>query len=76
MALISRIRQRNGLTQLRAQQVQPMIRPAMQPENHMRKPKEAKRKMLDFFSRGEQVANMAQGAIDGVKNTLGMGDKK
>ncbi|KAL3812397.1 hypothetical protein ACJIZ3_013665 [Penstemon smallii] len=25
---------------------------------------------------GEQVAHMAQGAIDGVKNTLGMGDKK
>ncbi|KAH6809159.1 hypothetical protein C2S51_026942 [Perilla frutescens var. frutescens] len=25
---------------------------------------------------GEQVANMAQGAIDGVKNTLGMGDQK
>ncbi|KAL3628059.1 hypothetical protein CASFOL_028161 [Castilleja foliolosa] len=25
---------------------------------------------------GEQVANMAQGAIDGVKNTLGMNDKK
>ncbi|KAL6548479.1 hypothetical protein OROGR_008900 [Orobanche gracilis] len=24
---------------------------------------------------GEQVAHMAQGAIDGVKNTLGMGDK-
>ncbi|KAL2463489.1 Uncharacterized protein Fot_53145 [Forsythia ovata] len=25
---------------------------------------------------GEQVANMAQGAIDGVKNTLGMGSEK
>ncbi|KAL7124188.1 hypothetical protein ABFS83_14G031200 [Erythranthe nasuta] len=25
---------------------------------------------------GEQVAHMAQGAIDGVKNTLGMGEKK
>ncbi|KAI3459591.1 hypothetical protein Pfo_016254 [Paulownia fortunei] len=25
---------------------------------------------------GEQMAHMAQGAIDGVKNTLGMGDKK
>ncbi|CAK9166989.1 unnamed protein product [Ilex paraguariensis] len=25
---------------------------------------------------GEQVKNMAQGAIDGVKNTLGVGDKK
>ncbi|KZV13940.1 late embryogenesis abundant protein 1-like [Dorcoceras hygrometricum] len=25
---------------------------------------------------GEQVVHMAQGAIDGVKNTLGMGDKK
>ncbi|KAL8491148.1 hypothetical protein ACS0TY_022978 [Phlomoides rotata] len=25
---------------------------------------------------GEQMANMAQGAIDGVKNTLGMNDKK
>ncbi|KAL6581909.1 hypothetical protein OROMI_005923 [Orobanche minor] len=24
---------------------------------------------------GEQVAHMAQGAIDGVKNTLGIGDK-
>ncbi|PIM98990.1 Malate dehydrogenase (decarboxylating) [Handroanthus impetiginosus] len=25
---------------------------------------------------GEQMVHMAQGAIDGVKNTLGMGDKK
>ncbi|RAL54505.1 unnamed protein product [Cuscuta campestris] len=25
---------------------------------------------------GEQVINAAQGAIDGVKNTLGMGDQK
>ncbi|XP_022848889.1 late embryogenesis abundant protein 1-like [Olea europaea var. sylvestris] len=25
---------------------------------------------------GEQVVHMAQGAIDGVKNTLGVGDKK
>ncbi|KAL7141888.1 hypothetical protein ABFS83_08G084900 [Erythranthe nasuta] len=25
---------------------------------------------------GEKVANMAQGAVDGVKNTLGMGEKK
>ncbi|KAH6786825.1 hypothetical protein C2S52_006377 [Perilla frutescens var. hirtella] len=25
---------------------------------------------------GEQVANMAQGALDGVKNTLGIGEKK
>ncbi|KAI3469888.1 hypothetical protein Pfo_026551 [Paulownia fortunei] len=25
---------------------------------------------------GEQMAHMAQGALDGVKNTLGMGDKK
>ncbi|KAK4406019.1 UNVERIFIED_CONTAM: Late embryogenesis abundant protein 1 [Sesamum angustifolium] len=25
---------------------------------------------------GEQVVNMAQGALDGVKNTLGMSDKK
>ncbi|TXG72464.1 hypothetical protein EZV62_001043 [Acer yangbiense] len=24
---------------------------------------------------GEKVANMAQGAVDGVKNTLGMGDQ-
>ncbi|XP_011073738.1 late embryogenesis abundant protein 1 [Sesamum indicum] len=25
---------------------------------------------------GEQMVNMAQGAIDGMKNTLGMNDKK
>ncbi|CAA0811637.1 Late embryogenesis abundant protein (LEA) family protein [Striga hermonthica] len=25
---------------------------------------------------GEQITHLAQGAIDGVKNTLGMGDKK
>ncbi|OWM84246.1 late embryogenesis abundant protein 2 [Punica granatum] len=25
---------------------------------------------------GEQMKSMAQGAVDGVKNTLGMGDKK
>ncbi|KAL8479756.1 hypothetical protein ACS0TY_026097 [Phlomoides rotata] len=29
-----------------------------------------------FQQTGEQMANMAQGAIDGVKNTLGMGETK
>ncbi|KAG6420033.1 hypothetical protein SASPL_116547 [Salvia splendens] len=29
-----------------------------------------------FEQTGEQFANLAQGAIDGVKNTLGYGEKK
>ena len=28
-----------------------------------------------FQQTGEKVVNMAQGAVDGVKNTLGMGDQ-
>lgn len=31
---------------------------------------------LFCLQKGEQVMNMAQGAVGTVKNTLGMGDKK
>ncbi|KAL7145094.1 hypothetical protein ABFS83_07G056400 [Erythranthe nasuta] len=37
----------------------------------------SKEENAGFFQQtGEQVVHMAQGAIDGVKNTLGMGEKK